>query len=75
MKKYFSISFSHYTPALAVGVLVLLLLSSCFTGVESTKKIELSKDFDVQSLTLEKVKAMIKEKGGTKKTKAKAKKK
>lgn len=44
MKKYFSISFPHYTPALAVGVLVLLLLSSCFTGVESTKKIELSKE-------------------------------
>lgn len=42
---------------------------------DTKKKIELSKDFDVQSLTLEKVKAMIKEKGGTKKTKAKAKKK
>lgn len=42
---------------------------------DTKKKIELSKDFDVQSLTLEKVKEMIKEKGGTKKTKAKAKKK
>lgn len=42
---------------------------------DTKKKIELSKDFDVQSLTLEKVKVMIKEKGGTKKTKAKAKKK
>lgn len=42
---------------------------------DTKKKIELSKDFDVQSLTLEKIKAMIKEKGGTKKTKAKAKKK
>lgn len=42
---------------------------------DTKKKIELSKDFDVQSLTLEKVKAIIKEKGGTKKTKAKAKKK
>lgn len=44
MNKFFSISFIHYTPALAVGVLVFLLLTSCFTGIESTKKIELSKE-------------------------------
>ena len=44
MKKHFSISLILYTPAHAVGVLVLLLLTSCFTGVESTKKIELSKE-------------------------------
>src|SRR5690606_13374096 len=42
---------------------------------DSKKKIELSKDVDAQSLTLEQVKAIIKEKGGAKKTKAKAKKK
>ena len=42
---------------------------------DSKKKIELSKDVDAQSLTLEQVKAIIKEKGSAKKTKAKAKKK
>ena len=34
---------SACTPIVLVGVLSLLLLNSCFTGVESTKKIEISK--------------------------------
>lgn len=34
---------SARTPIVIVGVLALLLLSACFTGVESTKKIEISK--------------------------------
>lgn len=44
MRKIIHIFDRHFAPALAVGALVLSVLSSCFTGIESTKKIELSKE-------------------------------
>ena len=44
MKLTFHIFRKHYAPALVVGALVSILSIGCSTGIESTKRIELSKE-------------------------------
>lgn len=50
MKYIISLSniFRGYAPVAVAGVITFILMSSCFTGVESTKRIELSKRDKVQ---------------------------